>query len=290
VRNSARHTQYYYVQGVQKGLGKIHDVREELGRASTAIASLTVLPAGRVVPGHVHANPYLALHVLGSYRDYGDRGASPVNGPAALYFPAGSTHEMAIGNAGLATIIIEFDSDALRRMVTGIDELKSPRFWLGGEIGRQARCLGQSWLAGTPSPQRFAQTTSLLKIALQSAPQPAAPQWLDELETFVDAEYRSPDAERWAEKIGVTRPWLTRAYRGWRGEGLCEALRRRRVEAAAILLESSDKPLAEIAAETGFCDQSHMNRAFKKYLGRTPAIARTAHLGLAKEHVPVASS
>ena len=88
----------------------------------------------------------------------------------------------------------------------------------------------------------------------------------------------------------MTRPWLTRAYRGWRGEGLCEALRRRRVEAAAILLESSDKPLAEIAAETGFCDQSHMNRAFKKYLGRTPAIARTAHLGLAKEHVPVASS
>ncbi|HEY2885617.1 MAG TPA: AraC family transcriptional regulator [Rhizomicrobium sp.] len=268
---------------MQKGLGKIHDVREELGHAPSAIASLTVLPAGRVVPDHVHANPYLALHVLGSYRDCGDRGEAPVNGPAALYFPAGSTHGMAIGKAGLATIIIEFELEALHRAIAGLDELTRPRFWLGGEIGHQARCLGQSWLAGTPSPQRFAQTTSLLKIALQSAPQPAAPRWLDELETFVDAEYRSPDAERWAEKIGVTRPWLTRAYRGWRGEGLCEALRRRRVEAAVILLESSDKPLAEIAAAAGFCDQSHMNRAFKKHLGRTPAVTRAAHLGLVKE-------
>jgi AraC family transcriptional regulator len=265
------------------GLGKIHDVREELGRASTAVASLTVLPAGRVVPGHVHANPYLALYVLGSYRDCGDRGEAPVNGPAALFFPAGSTHEMSIGNAGLATIIIEFELDALHREVSGIDGLKSPRFWLGGEVGRQARCLAHSWLDGTPAPQQFARTTSFLDIALQSAPQSAAPRWIDELETFVDGEYRSPDAERWAEKIGVTRPWLARAYRCWRGEGLCEALRRRRVEAAAILLESSDKSLAEIAAAAGFCDQSHMNRAFKKHLGRTPAIARAAHLGFAKE-------
>jgi AraC family transcriptional regulator len=88
----------------------------------------------------------------------------------------------------------------------------------------------------------------------------------------------------------VTRPWLSRAYRCWRGEGLCEALRRRRVEAAAILLESSDKSLAEIAAAAGFCDQSHMNRAFKKHLGRTPSIARAAHLGLAKERAAATRS
>jgi transcriptional regulator GlxA family with amidase domain len=65
---------------------------------------------------------------------------------------------------------------------------------------------------------------------------------------------------------------------------LVETLRRRRVEAAAILLESSGLELAEIAAQAGFCDQSHMNRAFKKFLGRTPAAARAARLGLSKQH------
>jgi len=59
-----------------------------------------------------------------------------------------------------------------------------------------------------------------------------------------------------------------------------EALRRRRVAAAAILLEGADAGLADVAAQTGFCDQSHMNRAFKRLIGRTPAAIRAARLGL----------
>jgi AraC family transcriptional regulator len=235
------------------------------------------------VPGHTHANPYLALHLLGSYCDRGERSEAPINGPAALFFPRGSTHEMAIGNAGLATVIVEFDSDALHRAIPGIRAVKHPRFWLGGEVGRLAGRLARDWLSGAPAPRQFRRTKALLSGALSSAPRSAAPRWLNELETFVDAEYRSRDAERWADKIGVTRSWLARAYRSWCGEGLGETLRRRRVEAAAILLESSDKQLAEIAIEAGFCDQSHMNRAFKRHLGRTPALARATRLGLAKQ-------
>ena len=56
------------------------------------------------------------------------------------------------------------------------------------------------------------------------------------------------------------------------------------VEAAVILLESTDLHLAEIAADAGFCDQSHMNRAFRRFLGRTPAVARALRLGLSNEH------
>ena len=62
---------------MQKRLGKIHDVREELGRDPTAIASLTVIQGRRKVPAHVHSNPYLALHVLGSYRDGDEQGEAP---------------------------------------------------------------------------------------------------------------------------------------------------------------------------------------------------------------------
>ncbi|HVN02328.1 MAG TPA: AraC family transcriptional regulator [Caulobacteraceae bacterium] len=36
-----------------------------------------------------------------------------------------------------------------------------------------------------------------------------------------------------------------------------------------------------MAAAAGFCDQSHMNRAFRQVLGRTPAALRAARLGLA---------
>lgn len=262
-------------------LGRIHDVREELARGPAAIASLTVLPAHRRVGRHVHASPYLALHVLGSYRDCGDHGEAAIKGPAALFFPAGSAHEMVIGDAGLATVIVEFDLDALHRALGGAAAgLNQSRSWVGGDIGHRARRLARAWLSGAADRRRFDSTMAFLNGALAAAPQSRPPHWLEELEARIDAEHRVPNIARWAEKVGVTREWLVRAYRYWRGEGLGEMLRRRRVEAAAILLESTDLELAEVAAEAGFCDQSHMNRAFKKHIGRTPAVTRAAQLGL----------
>ncbi len=264
-------------------LGSIHDVREELARSSGAIASLTALAAGRVVECHAHANPYLALHVLGSYRDHGDDGDASIDGPAALFFPAGSAHEMAIGEFGLATVIIEFDSATLHRTAAGTAGLKRSRSWVGGEVGRRARGLASAWLSGRAEQRPFDLTVAFLNAALSTTPRVCVPSWLGHLEALICAEYRAPNVERWAKQVGVTRPRLARAYRDWYGEGLGAAIRRRRVEAAAILLESTELQLAEVAAQAGFCDQSHMNRAFRKSLGRTPAVTRAARLGLSKE-------
>ncbi|HEX2815109.1 MAG TPA: AraC family transcriptional regulator [Phenylobacterium sp.] len=262
-------------------LGKIHDVAEELARSAGAIANLTVLGAERRVPAHVHTNAYLSLHVLGGYRENGEDGEAVIDGPAAMFFPAGSAHEMAIGPQGLATVIIEFDSDRLRSTVGGGAEPGRARRWIGGEIGRRASRLARAWLSGTPDARRFAMTETFLTSALGAAPHRQAPAWLEDVEALVDAEGGVSGLAGLARQCGVSRPWLVRAYRHWRGEGIGEALRRRRVAAAAILLEGDDTPLAEVAAQAGFCDQSHMNRAFRRLVGRTPAAVRAARLGLA---------
>jgi AraC family transcriptional regulator len=46
------------------------------------------------------------------------------------------------------------------------------------------------------------------------------------------------------------------------------------VERAALLLRGGRAALAEVAVAAGFCDQSHMNRAFRAVLGRTPLEVR----------------
>jgi AraC family transcriptional regulator len=265
---------------VSRKLGKIHDVAEGLARSAGAIASLTVLGAERRVPEHVHANPYLSLHVLGGYRERDRGGEAFIGGPAAMFFPAGSGHEMAIGPQGLVTVIIEFDSDRLRDTVGAAAELRCSRRWIGGDVGRRASGLARTWLSGAPDDRRFAMTEAFLKSALGAAPHRLAPAWLEDLETLIRVEGAAARTDRLAKRCGVSKPWLARAYRHWHGEGLAEALRRRRVAAAAILLESGDMPLAEVAAEAGFYDQSHMNRAFKRLVGRTPAAVRVARLGL----------
>jgi AraC family transcriptional regulator len=46
------------------------------------------------------------------------------------------------------------------------------------------------------------------------------------------------------------------------------------VERATALLRYGRNGLADIAIAAGFCDQSHMNRAFHAVLGRTPLEVR----------------
>ncbi|MEJ8571532.1 helix-turn-helix transcriptional regulator [Microbaculum marinum] len=50
---------------------------------------------------------------------------------------------------------------------------------------------------------------------------------------------------------------------------------RYRVEQATRLLRDGE-PIAEVAAQVGFTDQSHMTKHFKKLLGMTPSRYRTS--------------
>jgi AraC family transcriptional regulator len=48
------------------------------------------------------------------------------------------------------------------------------------------------------------------------------------------------------------------------------------VRAAEARLGEPDRTLAEIALETGFSDQSHLTRVFRRVTGRTPGAMREA--------------
>jgi AraC-like DNA-binding protein len=47
-------------------------------------------------------------------------------------------------------------------------------------------------------------------------------------------------------------------------------IRKLRIEKAVNYLQTSDYSMSEIAYLTGFSDQSHFNRIFKKFTGKTP--------------------
>lgn len=78
-----------------------------------------------------------------------------------------------------------------------------------------------------------------------------------------------------AEELGVSRYQLIRAFK--RAYGLTpEDFRRQlRVERARTLL-TRPEPLAAIAVDAGFADQSHMTREFNRLLGLTPNAYRRA--------------
>lgn len=83
-----------------------------------------------------------------------------------------------------------------------------------------------------------------------------------------------------ARACGLSKNHFSRAFRKTHGVSPREWLIRRRIEQAKSLLAGSDLPLADIALECGFCEQSHFSRQFTKVVGATPgAWRRAARIG-----------
>jgi AraC family transcriptional regulator len=80
-----------------------------------------------------------------------------------------------------------------------------------------------------------------------------------------------------ADELGVHPAHLARVFRARYGESLGEFTRRLRLQWAAQELVVADRPLAELAVEAGFCDQSHFTRAFGRHFRVTPARFRAMH-------------
>ncbi|NOX54058.1 MAG: helix-turn-helix transcriptional regulator, partial [Planctomycetes bacterium] len=62
---------------------------------------------------------------------------------------------------------------------------------------------------------------------------------------------------------------FSRLFRQYTGQTFTEMLVRLRIQRAAELLSQTDKPIALVAAESGFSDQSHFTKTFGKIMGLT---------------------
>jgi len=67
---------------------------------------------------------------------------------------------------------------------------------------------------------------------------------------------------------------VSRSFRRHVGMSIGDYLRSLRVQEARRLIVSTERTLADIAAETGFSDQSHLTRSFRRVLGIAPSTYR----------------
>ena len=80
-----------------------------------------------------------------------------------------------------------------------------------------------------------------------------------------------------ASQAGCSREHLCRRFRTIFGAAPLTWLARRRAERAAVLLLSSDAPVAEIGRRVGWGDPSLFARRFRALLGITPSSFRSRH-------------
>jgi AraC family transcriptional regulator len=240
-------------------------------RLPGAHISRVMHPPGQRIEAHAHDWPVLTLFRVGGYHEAGEGGEIAFDGPSVVFQPAGAAHADEIGSAGLETLAMTFDPAWLGPDARAA--LPSRTCWrLGGPLCFAARDLGAVWLSSDTTEPALRMATFGFLVAMGSAwARIESPPWVDTIEGCLDDEMPMAVIARRVERHPA---WVARAYRAWRGEGMGERVRRRRVERATLRLRMSEAPLADVAAECGFCDQSHMNRSFRAVLGRTPLEVR----------------
>jgi AraC family transcriptional regulator len=230
----------------------------------------------RKLPEHAHELPFFALLLEGDYSErYGHQHKQ--FGPFTMaYRPAGVPHQDEIGPRGVRFFEIEIRPGWKQRVEACSGSLDTARDeYAGGEM---------LWLAvklfrETHAPQEDGDLLieSLLAEligAVAHMPRDTArdaPQWLDRVLDKVQAEYCERLAlHELAREAGVHPVHLSRVFRRCEGEGIGEYVHRLRIRAACEQMLSPRKSLAEISLETGFADQSHFTRAFRRITGMSP--------------------
>ena len=89
-----------------------------------------------------------------------------------------------------------------------------------------------------------------------------------------------------ASQAGMSPRSFVRAFRAATGLSPIAYLIQLRINRAAALLRSSDKPITEIAFQVGFNDSNYFTRQFVKLLGCSPRHYRRRRLPDAKLHPP----
>ncbi|QHV94031.1 chromate resistance protein ChrB domain-containing protein [Spirosoma endbachense] len=106
-------------------------------------------------------------------------------------------------------------------------------------------------------------------------PKKKAPTWVKELREMIQDQIDtnlSLSLKGLSENLSVNPAYLSREFsRYFDNLSFGEYIRKLRIEKSLQLLESTAYTLSEIAYLTGFSDQSHFTRIFKKQIGKNPS-------------------
>jgi AraC-like DNA-binding protein len=167
-------------------------------------------------------------------------------------------------------------------------ELAGAVFELDEVVGREGGELRERLTGGVAAPRALDQVSRWIDFRLAAAnQQPAAPELRRAWRLIVGSGGRMRVAEV-AREIGWSRRHLTARLRAEVGLGAKDLARVSRFQRSRSMMVESTRPLADIAADCGYTDQSHLSNEWREFAGCTPgqwiaaeapALARLHHHG-----------
>ena len=250
--------------------------RHEILTSSFEFAEMN--SAIREIPEHTHLSAHFVLVVRGVYLT----AALPYEGPCGpstlVYNPSGTTHRDRFRSIGGKFFTVSIRPDIAAQIEK---KIYSPVAFMTGEITRT--------ILGAYS--EFHDQTEFSPLILEGLGLELAgktgqrfcnldhqiPRWLKIARDFIqDSRYSCLRVKDISDEVGVHPIHLARAFRKFFHSSPGEYARKCRMERVREFLATSKAPLAEIALQVGFKDQSQFTHAFKQFTGMTPGRFRRA--------------
>ena len=229
--------------------------------------------------GHRHHGAHVCVVLDGSFEEQDATGrVRQCEAGAVRVSPSGSEHRIRFGSNGARCLVFVMPETAshIDRWFPspGTPDVfrNEPTISALAERARtEARSDGID--AALVVEGLLAEIVARAKVTKTHAP----PAWLTRSRRRIDASFRKPvSLARLAEESGVHRAHFTRAFARYYGRSARDHLRALRLAYAARRLAEADLPIAQVAFESGFFDQSHLTTAFKARFGRPPGAFRRA--------------
>jgi AraC family transcriptional regulator len=225
---------------------------------------------------HSHELPFFGLLLRGFYGERYGRQLKQFSPMSLMFRPAGIPHQDEIAPGGLRFFHVELRpgwkarlTECSGKLDQGCEDSRGgPLFWLAMQLFRETFTVDQADPLCVES--LLAELTGLAaRLPLQEKKH--APDWLTRVVDKLHAECCARvTLDDLSTAAGVHPVHLSRVFRRFQREGIGEYTRRLRVRASCRYLLDPQLPLADISLLTGFADQSHFTREFRRITGFTP--------------------
>jgi AraC family transcriptional regulator len=257
--------------------GAISSLHQERGLGFGEVIHATE----RAIPCHVHETAYYCLVLAGGYEESGGRERFYFQPFNSAFNRSGTKHDGRIASSGVRIFTAEIGQGWVEEFLElgpGPDTTQDSH---GGEL----TSLGvQLYRECCTKPAACALTVEALiwellatAAGMQNREKGAKPSWWGRVKDLLHADFRRDlRISELATEAGVHPVHLARVFRRVSGKTPGEYLQRLRVKFASEKLTLTDCRIAEISADAGFADQSHMTRVFRRYTRTTPRELRRA--------------
>jgi AraC family transcriptional regulator len=230
---------------------------------------------------HAHTSSFLLFVRHGGFVQQHGRRSERYDRLTCIYRPAYDEHADDFEASGALLTAIDLSPAWIERLAeAGFD---GKRFSVRSPFVQQ---FGDRLDAELASPDAMSQlviealATDVIAFASRRGTRNGAARsrWQERARSLIEDEFASPlTLAGIAAAVGVHPVHLARQFRASHGCTVGEYIRRLRVAFARQQLIASDTPIATIALEAGFSDQSQLTKTFKRVTGQTPAACRARH-------------